>query len=230
MLTILLERGSSCRWSVICNARREGQVHLLTTPVKRRAFILGVSGIALAWDMLSSIKEFAGLLPQPRITRSTTLHTQQSSFEALWSPDSRYIVFSGGSLEVYKAKTGENITRYRGHSDEILTLEWSPDSTSIASGGFDCTVHVWNATTGKAILIYQGHNAIVRDVAWSPDGNYIASASYDKTVQIWEVATGCTIIRFDEHNEEVLTVQWSPDGCYIASTDAKNTTKVWRIN
>jgi WD40 repeat protein len=39
----------------------------------------------------------------------------------------------------------ENILIYRGHTDQVLTLAWSPDGKCIASGSADATVQVWQA-------------------------------------------------------------------------------------
>src|SRR2546429_3738626 len=63
---------------------------------------------------------------------------------------------------------------YRGHSDKVITVAWSPDGARIASASFDGTVQVWNATTGGNPLIYHGHRSEERRVGkecrsrWSP--------------------------------------------------------------
>jgi len=35
---------------------------------------------------------------------------------------------------------------YRGHSDVVYAIAWSPDGKRIASGSFDKTVQVWVAS------------------------------------------------------------------------------------
>ncbi len=77
---------------------------------------------------------------------------------------------------------------YRGHSNVVLAVAWSPDNKHIASAGDDNTAQVWDATGGGHVFTYRGHSDVVEAVAWSPDGKRIASASDDNTVQVW-VAT-----------------------------------------
>jgi serine/threonine protein kinase len=74
---------------------------------------------------------------------------------------------------------------YRGHTDQVLSVVWSPAGTHLASASADQTVRMWNASKGKTALTYRGHTDAVRSAAWSPDGTHLASASLDQTVRVW---------------------------------------------
>ncbi len=80
---------------------------------------------------------------------------------------------------------GTLLVTYRGHSERLHSVVWSPDGTRIASSD-DKTVQVWNAYDGSQPFTYRGHRDAVSSVAWSPDGTRIASGSRDKTVQVWQ--------------------------------------------
>ena len=83
-------------------------------------------------------------------------------------------------MQVWDATDGGNPYTYKGHSDIVASVAWSPDSKRIASASWDKTVQVWNATDGGNIYTYHGHSNELESVAWSPDGKRIASGSHDK--------------------------------------------------
>jgi len=119
------------------------------------------------------------------------------------------------------------LTQYRGHTQAVTAVAWSPDGKHIASGSYDCTVQVWDALTGRNAFIYRGHTLYVYAVAWSPDGRRIASASYDRTAQVWDAASGGHVLTYPGHAAPVTAVAWSPDGRRIASGGADDTVQVW---
>jgi serine/threonine protein kinase len=80
--------------------------------------------------------------------------------------------------------SGTSRLTYRGHTDIVYAVKWSPDGRLIASGSTDKTVQVWDAATGATILVYRGHTDAINVLTWSPDGKRIASGSQDKTVQV----------------------------------------------
>lgn len=122
---------------------------------------------------------------------------------------------------------GTELTDYRGHSDLVSALAWSPDGNMIASGSNDQSVQVWNAQTGQHVATYHGHSDTVTGIAWSPDGRYIASVQengYD--VHIWDSQTGQLAFLLHDENGAML-VAWSPDGNYVASGAA--IISIWNI-
>ncbi|HWZ17821.1 MAG TPA: hypothetical protein VNW73_03400, partial [Ktedonobacteraceae bacterium] len=70
-------------------------------------------------------------------------------------------------------RPGSILYTYRGHTDRILTVAWSPNGKYIASGSLDKTVQVWAANPGDHFrpYIYRGHTAAVQTATWSPDSN-----------------------------------------------------------
>ena len=71
-------------------------------------------------------------------------------------------------------------------------MAFSPDGTTLASGGYDRTVRVWEVETGMSLATLKGHSDWVRSVAFSPDGRTLASGSRDGTVLLWDTGGAST--------------------------------------
>jgi WD40 repeat protein len=76
------------------------------------------------------------------------------------------------------------------HEDRVLSVAYSPDGKTLASGSFDGTIKLWDVATGKERATLKGHTGWVRSVAYSPDSKTLASGSEDETIKLWDVATG----------------------------------------
>jgi WD40 repeat protein len=118
---------------------------------------------------------------------------------------------------------GSTLFTYRGHTNVVESVAWSPDGKRIASGSDDNTLQAWDATDGKHVLTERGSVA-VNTVAWSPDGKRIASKNADNTIQIWDAVTGDHIHTYYlgqfTSGKAVNAVALSPDEKRIAiSTD-----------
>ncbi len=129
------------------------------------------------------------------------------------------------------SRPGQRLCTYDIHTDGVITVDWSPDGTQIASGGLDGTIQIWTAATGQRLRTYRGHAnkfgfvfpaPYVYTVRWSPNGKRIVSAGNSATIQVWEPANGQKVMTYEGHSRilpSVFHAEWSPDGRYIASTN-----------
>ncbi len=127
-----------------------------------------------------------------------------------------------------KPPMGTTLLTYRGHSSAVTALAWSPNGKLLASGSWDCSVHLWEAETGSRILRYQGHTAGVTTIAWSPNRKLLASGSEDGVAQVWDAATGQTRFTYRGHTQAITALAWSPEGAYLASASINQTVHVWK--
>ena len=115
-----------------------------------------------------------------------------------------------------------------GHSSSVLSIAFSPDSNTLASGSYK-TIKLWNLRTNQEIATLTGHSHFVTSVAFSPDGNTLASGSGDKTIKLWNLRRNQVIATLTGHSSPVYSVAFSPDGNTLASGSGDNTIKLWNL-
>ena len=101
--------------------------------------------------------------------------------------------------------------QFKGHTNNVVSVGFSPDDAHIVSGSFDRTIRIWDAETGKALSEpFKGHTSYVLSVGFSPDGVRIVSGSYDNTIRIWDAKTGKALSEpFEGHTNAVSSVGFS---------------------
>lgn len=115
----------------------------------------------------------------------------------------------------------------RNHDDMLICIEWSPDGTHIASGGYSGDIHISDAQSGELRQTLKGHGSYVYAVRWNKTGNRLVSCGYDGTIRIWDVNTGQVIRQIDIPEAYVYGVDWDPAGERIASTERDGPVRIW---
>ncbi|CUA77650.1 WD repeat-containing protein 5 homolog [Dictyostelium discoideum] [Rhizoctonia solani] len=81
----------------------------------------------------------------------------------------------------------------RGHTNKIISCEFSADSRYLVTGSWDCTICVWDLNKAELVGVpFRGHASDVTSVALFPDASRVVSCSYDETIRIWN--THCAMI------------------------------------
>lgn len=157
-------------------------------------------------------------------------------------------MWAGGDIEgkVYVWDRQGKQTLYRGHTDSIEALVFSPNGKQLASASRDKTFIIWDVATGEQIIslpllskrlapeIYTGdphiiqsvlsgenpctQEAEIKSITFSPSGNLIA-AGFEGRIQIWDAETYETymIILPARNYRRQYALAFSPCGCYLAS-------------
>ena len=142
-------------------------------------------------------------------------------------PDTTVSTSTSGLPAGAKARLGKE-----GHTDAVLSVVFSPDGNTIATGNLDGALHtllLWDIATGRLLRTFTGHAGSACSVAFSPDGNTIPSPSWDHTVRLWDTASGHLLRTFTGHTDELNSTSFSPNGNTIASAGDDRTLRLWDV-
>ncbi len=106
--------------------------------------------------------------------------------------------------------SASNIATWKGHTEWVSSVSFSPDGTMLASGSQDDTVKLWDASTLAQIATFE-ERSWVGLVSFSPDGTILA-INFGGSGKLRDVATGRNVATF----ERASTMAFSPDGATLA--------------
>src|SRR4051812_31836481 len=161
-----------------------------------------------------------------------------------FSPDGRLLAVASGTVPMEAEPAGDgqvgevrlwDLSGRRprpraslvGHGYGVVSVAFSPDGNTLASGGFDRGVKLWGVEDGREWATLDGHEGWVAAVAFSPDGSILATGSHDQTIKLWDAGLGRELATLRGHTGNVYTVAFSPDGATIASGSLDGTVRLW---
>lgn len=166
----------------------------------------------------------------------------KSTKSLAWSPDGQLLALafasdssdgigsSDGIIEIWNVETQQLLRTLTGHTDDVNSVEWSPNGKILASGSNDNTVRLWDIETGELIHTFVEHFNDVNSVTWSSNGKKLASASSDNTVRLWDVETKRQNGILEGHVKSVISVSFSYDARLLASKSLDGTVRLWRLD
>lgn len=152
-----------------------------------------------------------------------------------WTSDRKTIACANydGTVRLWDGQTGKKTNVFRGDSEWVDDVQFSPDGKMVASGTIDGTVKLWERATGKEIRSLNGHLSQVHLIGFSPDGQKLVAANYDGTIVMWEVATGRELNTLPGPSNlkysEVKNIFFSPNGQFLASQGVENLDRVLKL-
>ncbi len=149
-----------------------------------------------------------------------------------FSPDGQYLATANGSsdasLTIYETLTGGIYRKFINIAD-IVSIAFSPNGKTIASGSTDNKIRLYDLSTGSSTRIIEGLPGDINDLVFSPDGQYLYSLSASNTgdgLKIWEIKSGVEEGRYTTQLQKDYYFALSPDGKKLAISGAKNMVEI----
>jgi small GTP-binding protein len=120
-----------------------------------------------------------------------------------------------------------------GHTDHVVTLAWSADGDTLASGSIDRSIMLYNVRSLRGVrrLAHSpltDQNDAINCLAWSPTGKHLASGSGDQSVDLWDLTLlPARPVHKLRARDWVSSVTWSRDGKFVASGAGGGTVDIW---
>ncbi len=150
-----------------------------------------------------------------------------------------HVVEMGSWIELWDVATGTLRRSLPDFLGEVLSLDFSPDGQTLASGYEADKVLLWDVATGALRQTFIAHpGARINSVRFSADGETLVSASQEKTFQnknkaytigMWDVASREPLKRLTVPIDAVSSLCWSPDRQTWASGNLDGTIRLWDV-
>ena len=173
-----------------------------------------------------------------KLLKTITGHTGSFGRSIAFSPDGEMLAYNGMpdyTISLRDVQSGQLLKILTGHTDIVNSVRFSPDSSVLASGGWDGNIRLWDVATGQLQKTITGHEKGVPAILYSPDGTTLVSGSWDNTIHIWDVDTDkplktITANVTELENEGVNAMSLSPDGGTIASATDEKVIRLWDVH
>ena len=93
----------------------------------------------------------------------------------------------------------------RGHTDEILDIQFNATGTRLVTASSDQTARIYNVNSASCTSILAKHEGEISKVSFNPSGTKILTGSADRTARVWDAETGEELAVLEGHTDEIFS-------------------------
>jgi len=167
-----------------------------------------------------------------KVIAKWTGHTDAAR-QLCWSADDERVVSGSndGTIRIWGVESGDTVLGpiMTGHKF-VSAVIYSPDTTKIATGGFNETaLKIWDAKRGNLLSTIK-HDSMVWSLAWTSDQKKVICASYSGSIRIFDTATWQQIAILVGHTHDVYALSLFQNGRLLASGSRDKTVRLWNLD
>jgi WD40 repeat protein len=235
--TILAEENATAATTATQEAERErrrAEIQAVNSEIRASALSaenllssgLDLKALISALSLGQEIAQIEGAMRAVASSKSLASSNDETLLANLIQPSARMQAISVLREVIYAPGWKEKNT-FRGHSEGLAGVSYSPDGKLVATASYDNNIKLWDLS-GREIQTLEGHTEGVNQVVFSTLGDFIASSSNDGTVRIWDTE-GRNLQTFYGHMSWVEGLGFSPDGKALASGGGDDIVRLWNV-
>lgn len=150
----------------------------------------------------------------------------------IFSPDKRYIAVNGPDNDIHlmDLRSGHIVTSFKQeHVEPIMTIAFSSDGSSLASGDLGGVIKLWDTTTGEEKMTIRGPRQWVWDASFSPDNQLLATTHGTREIKIWDAVTGRELPPVTTDRGALVHVAFFPQGERLVATSRDGRLHIWDV-
>ena len=166
-----------------------------------------------------------------------TIVRRTPSADVVFSPDGNTLAGTGGwinnTISLWDVETGEHTKTLTGHTARVLSVTYSADGGTLASGSWDGKIRFWDTDTGELLKTITAHTKGAHSIAYTPDGKSLVSGGWDNTINLWYVDTGHLLQTITGNITDanpsigVRAIALNPDGRTLAVATDEALVRLW---
>lgn len=134
------------------------------------------------------------------------------------------------TIKVFSTESQQLIADFpSAHSDRILAVDISEDSTLLVSGGRDGTIVIWDFIERSTLQSISLDDAVVTSLDISPNSKYIVAGSSKGETLVYDIENNVSLFNLNDHKKDITSVKIGPNGNLFATASGDKTINIYEL-